>query len=214
MRWRFSGRRRPTRASALHPAETTILERLERDLPKMSMLDLGVGGGRTTQHFAPRVKRYIALDDSPVLLRAWCKRFSGTPYEFLLGDARSLPFNDHTFDFVLFSHNGIDDVDDGDRLGVLREVRRVARNGGTFVFSTHNLERRAPVHGFRRPQLRARSPHYEKMYHIWLSEQLAQLHQAGFEHVRAYSARTGVEIVSLAHECPPDRWLYFLCRVA
>ncbi|WP_394846974.1 class I SAM-dependent methyltransferase [Pendulispora brunnea] len=188
------------RAATLQPAETTILERLHVELPGMTMLDLGVGGGRTTEHFAPRVKRYIALDGSPATLRAWCKRFAGTPYEFLLGDARTLPFHDDTFDLVLFSRNGIDDVDHDDRGRVLREVRRVARHGGTFVFSTHNLER---VFDFR-----------AATYHMWLSEQLAQLHQAGFERVRAFSATTGTEIVSLAHECPPERWLYFLCRVA
>ncbi|WP_394836609.1 class I SAM-dependent methyltransferase [Pendulispora rubella] len=194
---------RAARVSALRPAEKTILERLDVELPSMTMLDLAVGGGRTTEHFAPRVKRYIALDDSPATLRAWSKRFSGAPYEFLLGDARTLPFNDHTFDFVLFAHNGIDYVDRDGRLRALREVRRVARAGGTFVFSTHDLERCAPVLA---PRAAA--------YHLWLSEQLAQLHQAGFERVRAYSATTGAEIVSLAHECPPDRWLYFLCRAA
>jgi SAM-dependent methyltransferase len=40
---------------------------------------------------------------------------------------------------VLFSFNGIDYVDHGDRLGILREIHRVLKPGGWLVFSSHNL---------------------------------------------------------------------------
>ncbi|NEO84845.1 MAG: class I SAM-dependent methyltransferase, partial [Spirulina sp. SIO3F2] len=39
----------------LQAAEQAILKQLQPQLATMRMLDLGVGGGRTTHHFAPRV---------------------------------------------------------------------------------------------------------------------------------------------------------------
>ena len=129
------------RAVGLQPAEQTILQAIETDLPSTKMLDLGVGGGRTTESFAGRVARYVALDYSTPMIHAARKRFHGQPYEFVVGDARSIPFPDDAFDFVLFSHNGIDYVDPDDRLRVLAEVIRVVSPGGFFAFSTHNLGR-------------------------------------------------------------------------
>ena len=48
-------------------------------------------------------------------------------------------FKDNSFDFVLFSYNGVDYVDHADGLAILREIRRLIRPGGYFCFSTHNL---------------------------------------------------------------------------
>ena len=127
--------------SALQPAERTIFALLDAHLASAELLDLGVGGGRTTAHLAPRVRRYVALDYSPAMIDAAKRRFAGFDYAFVLGDARALTFGDATFDVALFSHNGLDYVDHDDRLRVLAEVRRVLRPGGRFVFSTHNLAR-------------------------------------------------------------------------
>lgn len=163
-----------TKATALQPAEERLLSLLEAELPHAAMLDLGVGGGRTTAHFAPRVKRYVGIDYSPAMLDAARTRFPGTPYEFLYADARALPFEDSCFDIVLFAHNGIDYVDHADRLRILAEIRRVLWPGGAFVFSTHNLERNdldfeprandgvlaRALHALRRSRLRANNPKY------------------------------------------------------
>ena len=48
-------------------------------------------------------------------------------------------FEDAYFDFVLFSFNGIDSVEHRERLVILREIRRVLKEGGYFGFSTLNL---------------------------------------------------------------------------
>ena len=45
-----------------------------------------------------------------------------------------------TLDFVLFSFNGIDYVGHDDRARVLKQVARILRPGGIFVFSSHNLK--------------------------------------------------------------------------
>jgi len=47
------------RYSNLQPPEETILHLMLPSLPTARMLDLGVGGGRTTVHFANRVREYV-----------------------------------------------------------------------------------------------------------------------------------------------------------
>jgi SAM-dependent methyltransferase len=127
----------------LLPPEATILTELRDRLPSARMLDLGVGGGRTTRHFAPLVREYIGLDLSDGMVAA-CQAEFGHQYpsaSFVVGDARDLSrFSDNSFDLVLFAFNGIDSVgDQPDRLRALSEIRRVCAPGGHFAVSTDNL---------------------------------------------------------------------------
>ncbi len=129
--------------SLLQPAERTILERFRDRLPSLKMLDIGVGGGRTTQHFSPLAGEYTGIDYSPAMITACRQRFAGAtrPMTLEVGDARRMAqFADDSFDFILFSFNGIDAVSHGDRLQILQEVRRVGKPGGYFCFSSHNLQ--------------------------------------------------------------------------
>uniref|UniRef100_B8HJK2 Methyltransferase type 11 n=1 Tax=Cyanothece sp. (strain PCC 7425 / ATCC 29141) TaxID=395961 RepID=B8HJK2_CYAP4 len=127
----------------LQPAEQTILELFRDQWPRMKMLDIGVGGGRTTQHFSPLVKEYVGIDYSRAMITACQKRFplSSPARMFEVGDARQMSqFPDHSFDFIFFSFNGIDSLSHADRLKVFQEVRRVGKPGGYFFFSSHNLQ--------------------------------------------------------------------------
>ncbi len=126
----------------LLPAEVTLLQLMRPDLRTARMLDLGVGGGRTTLHFAGCVREYVGVDYSQNMIRECKKRFaeSSEPVSFVVGDARELPmFAEGSFDFILFSMNGIDSVNHADRLRILKEIRRVGKPGGWFCFSSHNL---------------------------------------------------------------------------
>jgi ubiquinone/menaquinone biosynthesis C-methylase UbiE len=128
---------------ALQPAEKTVLALLRGRLSSRKMLDLGVGGGRTTQHFAPLVAEYVGLDYSPEMIAACQKRFAPSSGKLLfeVGDARDLSrFRDNYFDFILFSFNGIDSISHSDRLRVWQEISRVGKSGGYFCFSSHNLQ--------------------------------------------------------------------------
>jgi len=61
--------------------------------------------------------------------------------EFRQGDARDLAeYQASSFDFVLFSFNGLDYISHDDRLKALTEVARVLKPGGVFMFSSHNLD--------------------------------------------------------------------------
>ncbi|MGF1479545.1 MAG: class I SAM-dependent methyltransferase [Cyanophyceae cyanobacterium] len=141
-----------TQLKRLQPAEQAILARFKEQLPCLKMLDIGVGGGRTTHHFAPLVRDYTGIDYSAEMVAACQQRFSPSPYSMTLevGDARNMKqFADNTFDFVLFSFNGIDYVSHGDRLQILREIHRVGKPGGYFFFSSHNLQGIAQEFGYR-----------------------------------------------------------------
>ena len=132
-----------TQLSALQPAEQTVLDRLHERLPTMKMLDIGVGGGRTTKHFAAIVANYVGIDYSAAMIAACKKRFatSSQTVLFEVCDARNLSrFQDHSFDLILFSFNGIDYISHADRLKVFQEVSRVGKPGGYFCFSSHNLQ--------------------------------------------------------------------------
>jgi len=130
--------------SLLQPAETTILELLRSQLPDLKMLDIGIGGGRTTQHFAPLVKAYVAIDYSAEMIAACDRRFGSslvTSISLQVGDARNMSeFVDNYFDFILFSFNGIDYASHRDRLQILEEIHRVGKTGSYFCFSSHNLQ--------------------------------------------------------------------------
>jgi ubiquinone/menaquinone biosynthesis C-methylase UbiE len=127
---------------ALQPAEQIILDWVVPQLGGWSMLDIGVGAGRTTRYFGPLAAQYIGIDSSAVMISACQRTFPETPQcRFAVVDARDMGcFADDAFDFVLFSFNGIDYVDDADRLGILNEIYRVCKPGALFCFSSHNLQ--------------------------------------------------------------------------
>ena len=127
------------RASELQPAERTIFEIHRAQLADAALLDLGVGGGRTTVHLGSNVRRYVGVDYSPKMVAAAERRFPNL--KFVEADARKLPFTNAEFDAVLFSYNGIDYVDELGREAILREVWRLLPTDGLFIFSTHNLLR-------------------------------------------------------------------------
>ena len=141
------------RQAHLQPAEETILQLMRPHLPKAKMLDLGVGGGRTTLHFAHLVREYVGADYSEAMIIECRKRFAGCPahISFRVCDARSMDlFEAQSFDFILFSHNGLDYVDHEDRLKTLKEILRVGKQDGDFCFLTHNLNWCANLFEFHR----------------------------------------------------------------
>lgn len=132
----------------LQPAEKAILAQLKDRLPTMKMLDIGIGGGRTTQHFQPLVKDYTGIDYAAEMIAACRQRFAHAlgPMTLAVVDARDLhPFEDDSFDVIVFSFNGIDYVSHADRLQILQEIHRVGKPGGFFLFSSHNLRAMARV---------------------------------------------------------------------
>jgi ubiquinone/menaquinone biosynthesis C-methylase UbiE len=127
----------------LQPAEQAVFNLLEQQGLKLKMLDIGVGGGRTTQHFSKITSEYIGIDYSSEMISACKKQFSASSskIQFEVCDARDMSqFADNSFDFILFSFNGIDYVSHQDRLKIFQEISRVGKSGSYFFFSSHNLQ--------------------------------------------------------------------------
>ena len=102
------------------------------------ILDIGVGGGRTTPFLAAKAKSYLGVDYSEGMVEASRKRFPAS--EFQWADATDLSaFEDNSFDVAVFSFNGIDVIQSiAGRAKCFSEVMRILRPGGRFIFSSHN----------------------------------------------------------------------------
>lgn len=125
----------------LSPPERVLLDRVGTRWGSVEMLDLGVGPGRTAYTFGAICRRYLGIDNVPRMIELSKERVGESDRcRFEVGDARDLSrIHDAEFDVVLFSFNGIDHAEHEDRLTVLREVHRVLRPEGTFLFSSHSL---------------------------------------------------------------------------
>ena len=132
------------------PAETAFLEKYKSSWLDRDILDIGAGTGRTTRFFVPRARRYVAIDDSPVMLNHLKKRMPEI-------DLRQMDFRDlsaladSSFDLVFAAANVIDALTHDGRLRALRQSCRVLRPDGILAFSAHNLNYKD---AFAEPQLR------------------------------------------------------------
>jgi len=120
----------------LTPCERALFEAY---IPKGSaILDLGVGGGRTTSYLAERASRYVGVDYATAMVKACEAKFPSL--EFKVADAANLSlFPDASFDVVVFAFNGIDYVlPEKSRQSCFAQVHRVLKANGIFIFSSHN----------------------------------------------------------------------------
>lgn len=127
----------------LQAPEIAIYEFLKLQLPEMKMLDIGVGGGRTSAFFAPEVKEYIGVDFSEGMINVCKEKFKTTipSAKFEVCDVRNLSkYKTGYFDFVFFSFNGLDNITHEERITALKEIRRICSPNGYFCFSSHNLQ--------------------------------------------------------------------------
>jgi SAM-dependent methyltransferase len=124
------------RHAALQAAEAVLFERYAT--PGLDVLDLGVGGGRTTPRLSHGARSYVGVDYSEPMVARCRAAFPGL--RFCCADATRLDaFADSSFDLVVFSFNGLDGVPTlSGRHACLRECARVLRPGGVLVLSVHN----------------------------------------------------------------------------
>jgi SAM-dependent methyltransferase len=125
------------REDGLRPLELMLIEQFFPP-PPCDVLDVACGAGRTTMGLARKQYRVIGMDISEPLLREAVRRCP--KLTFHRADATKLAYRDQSFDAAMFSFNGIDCIYPvSGRMEAMREVFRVLRPGGIFIFSSHNL---------------------------------------------------------------------------
>lgn len=122
--------------AGLTDAEAHCLSKVP-DSHRGTILDIGVGAGRTTGPLAALFRCYTGIDYSPALIEQARKNFP--EQHFVAMDARQLG-SQIKYDCVMFSYNGIDYVSYEDRIGLFNTLFRVLNPGGFFIYSTHNAE--------------------------------------------------------------------------
>ncbi|MCX6278625.1 MAG: class I SAM-dependent methyltransferase [Bacteroidetes bacterium] len=126
----------------LQKPEQKIIKILGDQLSDIKMLVIGVGGGRTSFHFAEHVKEYVGIDYAENKIKG-CQRkfdFQKSTITFQVMDVRNMTsLNSNYFDFILFSFNGLDYISHQDRILALNEIKRVGKSSAKFLFSSHNI---------------------------------------------------------------------------
>lgn len=133
--------------------EEVITQRFDSIWGDTVFLDLGVGAGRTTKFFAPNVKEYIGVDLSEAMIQACRDKFSSyyDNCRFLVSDVRNIStLHSDSVDFVLFSYNGLSDLELKGVNETILEVARVLKPGGYFFFSLLNILWLSKFFSFRR----------------------------------------------------------------
>lgn len=106
-------------------------------LPGRRVLDLGCGYGRTTVSLKNLGYDVIGADIVERMIET--ARANHPDMDYRVMDSCALQFLDGSFDYVLFSFNGIDCIlPEPRRLLAMKEILRVLKPGGTFIFSSHN----------------------------------------------------------------------------
>lgn len=134
----------------LYPSEIVVglIFRLFASVPDKSslrILDLGCGAGNNTRFLASLGCQVDAIDGSSSAVAVAKKRLAadGLSAEVVVGDFRSLPYDDARFDCVIdrgsVTHNRRADIE-----ATFAEVQRVLKPGGVFfsqMFSTAHRDR-------------------------------------------------------------------------
>jgi ubiquinone/menaquinone biosynthesis C-methylase UbiE/DNA-binding transcriptional ArsR family regulator len=144
---------------SLHVADSEVeqaISNILRSAPLGSVLDVGTGTGRMMELFASDASHFVALDNSSDMLRLARAKLgnmsgiSAAKVDIMMGDFYKLPFDESTFDTILF-HQVLHYAQDPER--VIAEATRVLAPSGRLVivdFAAHEREELRTVHAHAR----------------------------------------------------------------
>ncbi|MEZ4852403.1 MAG: class I SAM-dependent methyltransferase [Bacteroidia bacterium] len=126
----------------LWQSETAVIQQYFKKTDQI--IDIGCGAGRTTFGMYKRGYNHLAgVDLNPRMVEAALTIAKENQYNILfqIEDATQLSFPDQQFDAALFSFNGLMSIPEkGNRLQAFKEIHRILKKGGTFIFTTHDRE--------------------------------------------------------------------------
>lgn len=102
---------------------------------KVKILDVGCGGGFLSNALAESGFEVLGLDASAESLKVAKAHDHTKSIEYILGDAYSLPFADKSLD-VVTAMDFLEHVEDPEK--VVKEISRVLKPNGLFIFHTFN----------------------------------------------------------------------------
>jgi 2-polyprenyl-6-hydroxyphenyl methylase/3-demethylubiquinone-9 3-methyltransferase len=143
-----------------------LLDRVGLDPAGVTLLDVGCGGGLLSERFASLGCTVTGIDRSlPTLAaaRAHAEK-SGLGIDYLEGSAESLPFDSAQFDVVCCC-DVLEHVDDLDV--VVREISRVLKPGGVFLFDTINRTFRSKLVAIKLAQDWRLTRLVPRNVHVW-----------------------------------------------
>lgn len=188
------------------------------------VLDMGCGRGRTTAILVDEYGADVqAFDIDPKILSDAAK--ARPDIEFRIDDATKLAgYPGSTFDLVLFSFNGIDYIPTrSEREACYAQVARVLRQGGVFVYSSHNRwallsnkdARRIFRHNIWRLLIGA-DMLYEPgrmwslaLWHGTPETEIAMLNKAGLHRIGVWSRRRGIPSDDV-DAAKGEHWPYYI----
>lgn len=139
-----------TKKVGLWESEKYVFQRYIKETDKI--LDLGCGTGRTTfPLYKMGYNNIIGVDLTPEMIteaHALNKHF-GLNVDFSVGNALELEFADDSFDSLIFSFNGLMSIPKlSNRIQAVKEIYRVLRKEGIFIFTTHDRAQEEQFHKF------------------------------------------------------------------
>ena len=133
--------------------------------PKKRILDIGCGAGRTTiglYKLGYHLVEGLDLSEAMIVQARKISKELNYKITFQAGDAACLDYDDETFVAALFSFNGIMQIPGRkNRIKVLKEIKRILKPKGYFLFTTHDRDGSKEYESFWQEEKRKWSLHLE-----------------------------------------------------
>ena len=176
------------------------------DVRGKRVLEVGCGAAMCSRWLVGQGARPVAFDLSAGMLRhaRAQSRDTGIAVPLVQADAQQLPFRDESFDLAFTAFGAVAFV--ADSAAVMREVARVVRPGGRWVFATTHPIRWAFPDDPGPDGLRATMPYFDRTPYVEFADDgtptYVEHHRTLGDRIRELAA-AGFRLVDLVEpECP------------